>query len=306
MLGGLARLLSGGRFDIVHGQSEGSFLVYCALALARLSGTPTVLTRHSVLATRPGLARPLAQLLARMLLPLADGVLAVSNAVAGERLGFRGPIHVVPNGVDPDEFRPIPDLRARTRHDLGFEDGHIVVGFTGRLHSNKGVELLVRAFESAGSAEPELRLLLVGPGPLCAVLESSESARQGRIRLLQAQPYDRVAGLLNAMDLFAFPSAREAFGISLLEAMACGLPSIAMGRLGVLDLAMDGVTGLLAHNEASFAAGLRRLASDASLRQEMGRKARERAATMFAWQRVAADTVRHYHELAERDAGRGE
>jgi glycosyltransferase involved in cell wall biosynthesis len=115
--------------------------------------------------------------------------------------------------------------------------------------------------------------------------------------LLEPQPFDRVAPLLNALDVFAFSSKGEGFGISLLEAMACGLPSVAFGRWGVKELVIDEETGLLADSPAEFSEKLRRLASDSRLRGRLGQAALRSVEQKFSWPRVAADTVAFYREL---------
>ena len=292
------RLLREKRFDIIHGQSEGSVLVYGALALARMRGLPTVMTRHSVMSVKSRFAQPFAKLPVSVFSRLACGVIAVSNACARERLGFPGPVRVIPNGVDVDAFRPDPAERERVRSELGFGRDEVVVGFIGRLHTSKGIPMLVSAFERL--RRPGVRLLLAGPGPLRPMIKQSPGFKAGATVLLPALPYDRVAAVLSALDVFAFPCGREAFGISLLEAMACGLPSVAVGRWGVLDLAVDGETGFLVRDEYQFGGRLEELFVDARLRERMGLAARRRATELFSWRRVAEGTVSYYRELIGR------
>jgi glycosyltransferase involved in cell wall biosynthesis len=301
------------RFDIVHGQSEGSYLVYEALAAARRRGITTVLTRHSMLRNKPALARPFLISLTKLLTRRAGGLIAVSRACAEESAGFPGPIRVIPNGVDTAEFRPMPAERQRLRAELGFTDDDVVLGFIGRLHTTKGIPLLLDAFEQLRQDEardtirnvghfghvpaPRLKLLLAGPGPLRPVIEARARASSGAMRLLDPQPFDKIASLLNTLDVFAFPSKGEAFGISLLEAMACGLPSVAFGRWGVKELIGDGETGLLADSPADFCGKLRLLVSDRAARERLGRAARKGAEEKFSWPHVAAETVAFYREL---------
>ena len=289
--------MSRARFDIVHGQSEGSYLVYEALAAARRRGITTVLTRHSVLRNKPAVARPFLISLTKLLARRADGLIAVSRSCAEESAGFPGPSRVIPNGVDITEFRPAPSERQRLRSELGFSVGDIVLGYVGRLHSTKGIPLLLDTFEQLHRDDSRLRLLLAGPGPLRCAVEERARASSGTIILLEPQPFDRVAPLLNAFDVYAFSSKGEGFGISLLEAMACGLPSVAFGRWGVKELVNDGETGLLADGPAEFAGKLRRLTSDVTLRQRLGQAARRSVEERFSWPRVAAETVAFYREL---------
>jgi glycosyltransferase involved in cell wall biosynthesis len=297
MVGAFKRHLDENRCDIVHGQSEGSYLVYEALAAARSRGLPTVLTRHSVVRTKPAVPRFFLLPLTRMLTRRASGVICVSRACAEESAGFPGPVRVIPNGVNTDEFRPMPEERARKRADLGYGDGDVVVGFVGRLHSTKGVPLLLEAFGRLRGGNPRVKLLLAGPGPLRGEIEAAARDSGGAIRLLEPLPYDGVPGLLSALDVFAFPSRGEAFGISLLEAMACGVASVALGRWGVRELVEDGVTGLLAEGPADFSRKLGLLVSDAETRSRMGAAARRAVELRFSWPAIAAETVSFYREL---------
>jgi len=327
MVSSFKNLLDRSRFDIVHGQSEGSYLVYEALSAARRRGIATVLTRHSMLQNKPAIARSFLISLTRLLTKRADGLIAVSQSCAEESAGFPGPVRVIPNGVDTAEFRPMPAERQRLRAELEFTDDDVVLGFVGRLHTTKGIPLLLDTFEQlrqemasgrlgtrAGFwgqspcgdsplAEPghvpapRLKLLLAGPGPLRPVIEERASASLGAITLLEPQPFDKVASLLDTLDVFAFPSRGEAFGISLLEAMACGLPSVAFGRWGVKELVADGETGLLADNPADFSEKLGRLVSDSELRDRLGQAARKSVEEKFSWPHVAAETVAFYREL---------
>jgi glycosyltransferase involved in cell wall biosynthesis len=172
-----------------------------------------------------------------------------------------------------------------------------VLGYVGRLHRTKGIPLLLDTFERLHRDHPRLKLLLAGPGPMRGAVEERARASSGAITLLEPQPFDEVAPVLNALDVFTFPSKGEGFGISLLEAMACGLPSVAFGRWGVKELAVDGETGLLAESPADFYDKLRRLASDVELRERLGQAARRSVEERFSWPRIAAETVAFYREL---------
>jgi mannosyltransferase len=303
MVASFKTLLAGSSFDIVHGQSEGSYLVYEALAAARSRGIATVLTKHSVVRTKPVLVRPFLVSLTRLLAKRADGLIAVSRSCADESTGFPGPIRIIPNGVDIDEFRPMPTERERLRAELGFAAGDVVLGYAGRLHTTKGIPFLLDVFEQLHGEDPKLRLLLAGPGPLRSDIEQRACASSGAIWLLEPQPFDRVASVLNVMDVFVFASRGEAFGISLLEAMACGLPSVALGRWGVKELVKDGDTGLLAEGPADFSEKLKRLSSDGTLRERLGHAARKSVAEKYSWPRVAAETVAFYRELVAARSG---
>jgi glycosyltransferase involved in cell wall biosynthesis len=304
MLREFRHLLERREFDIVHGQSEGSLLVFGALALARRQGLPTVLTRHSMLAMKPPLVRPLLKGLVRGLLGSADGVVAVSEACAREIRLKRQATRVIPNGVDIEAFRPLPEARQRVRSELGLGAEDIVIGNIGRLHVNKGILMLLDVFEQIRGQNPRLKLLLAGPGPLRARIADRTRAYSQQVRLLEPLPYDRVPSVLNAIDVFALASFGEAFGISLLEAMACGVPGIALDRWGVRDLVVSGKTGYLVPDAGEFRMRLEALSADAGLRRRMGQAARVRA-ERFSWQGVTEQTVSFYRELMAKKAAGG-
>jgi glycosyltransferase involved in cell wall biosynthesis len=305
MLRAFRRLLESSRFDIVHGQSEGSLLVFGALAEARRAGLPTLLTRHSMLAVKPALLRPGLKRLVRLLSRAADGVIAVSEACAREIPMGRRPVRVVFNGVDTDAFRPMSEAREQMRRELGFGPEDVVIGNIGRLHIRKGVLTLLDAFEQLRTRRPALKLVLAGPGPLRPQIRERTRSYAGQVRLLDPLPYDRVPWVLNALDVFALPSLGEAFGISLLEAMACGVPGVALARWGVRELVQDGETGFLASDAAEFRNRLEQLSDDAGLRSRLGLAARRRA-ERFSWRAVVEQTVAFYQEMIDGRSRRPE
>lgn len=289
------RLLQQERFDIVHGQGEASLLVYGALLLARQQGIPTVLTRHSLLRLKPLAARPLVSLLTRLLLPLADGVISVSDDCAEETAWFRKPQTVIPNGVDLELFRPAADTRVAERRRLGLDPDSVVIGYVGRLHRRKGVGELAELAHRLRVEMPQVRLVVAGPGPLRRQLEQRADSDNGIVVL---DPVDEagVARLLAALDVFVCLSAGESFGLAVLEAMASGLPVVALHRWGVRRLVQDGVTGWLARDYAEARTRLAALCADAGLRRAMGSAGR-RAALQYGWDTVIDRTKAFYREV---------
>ena len=199
--------------------------------------------------------------------------------------------------MDTAEFRPKPSERERLRAELGFTGEDVVLGYVGRLHTTKGIPMLLDVFEQLRRENSRLKLLVVGPGPLRSAIAERARASSGTIKLLEPQPFNKVASLLNVLDVFVFPSSGESFGIALLEAMACGLPSVAFGRWGVKEFVADGDTGLLADTTADFVEKLRRLTSDGTLRERLGQAARKSTEEKFSWPYIAAETVEFYREL---------
>ncbi len=130
-----------------------------------------------------------------------------------------------PRGVDSDLFRPDRPGRARIRAELGFKPGDVVVGYVSRMAVEKNVDYLVDAFERVAEVRPQARFLLVGDGPARADLESRMG---GRVRFVGYRSGDDLADHYAAADIFAFASVTETFGNVILEAMASGLPVVAL------------------------------------------------------------------------------
>lgn len=144
-------------------------------------------------------------------------------------------ITVVPNGIDPDAF-PAADPAARraARRALGLPEDAFVAVYCGRIHPEKGVDLLIDAWEKLGLPENEARLVVLGLGadPTTGSYEAGLMARGvPGIEWLPAR-HD-IASVLHAGDLAVAPSRHESFGRSIVEAMATGLPVVATRVEGI-------------------------------------------------------------------------
>jgi glycosyltransferase involved in cell wall biosynthesis len=216
--------------------------------------------------------------LARSVLRRAEAVVCPSSALAGEatRLGARQ-VEVVPSGVDlPAEVGP--------------EAEPAEVLYAGRLSPEKGVLELVEAAEG-------LNLVVAGDGPL----RSRVPMARGFV------PPSELGGLYSRAAVVACPSHREGFGVAALEAMAHGRPVVAGAVGGLLDLVVNGETGILVEpgNVPALRAALDRLLEDPELRRRMGEAGRARAAERFGWPAVTRKTLDVYARYAGKKSGRG-
>ena len=175
-------------------------------------------------------------------------------------------MEVVPNGIDAAAFRFDPAARAAARARLGLPAGVVVVGGVGRLVPGKRYDTLVRVC----AALPGVRLLLVGDGPereplraLAGRLGSSD-----RFHLAGERPAGELAGMLAAMDVFVSPSDEEAFGLSILEALAAGLPVLHVTCPAVDELPAADAPGArrVPADEAALTAALRQRLCDGTRR----------------------------------------
>ncbi len=288
-----------------------------AVLVGRGLGKPVVLKADSLgemsgAYFRPGLARLrlspdgfLVRTLLRQrnwLLRRAAAQVAISGEIEAElRAAGIGPAQVwrIPNGVDTVDFRPaMPEERSRLRGVLGLPPGPVIV-YTGRLVSYKGLPLLLDAFRELGDRW-DATLVLVGEGGgdqhNCEAALRDQAGAPGlgpRVRFAGA--VTRVEDWLRAADCYAFPTENEAFGLALVEAMACGLPAVTTRVGGLADYVEPDVNALVIEpgDRAALVAALEALLGDPRLRARLGAAARDSVCARFGEDAVAA----HYERL---------
>ncbi len=258
----LARIIRGGRYDVVHTHLYRASL-YGRLA-ARSVGVPRIVaTEHSLLDDQLE-GRPTTRgvrLLYRVGEAAGQCTVAVSDAVRANLLRWDiAPERVVrvPNGIDLDALAFEPRERAEVRRGLGIPATAQVVGAVGRLHPGKRFDELVEVL--APTLGPHRRLLVVGEGTEREAL-TALAARAGVADAVHLVGEQTVAPYLSAMDVLASPSRYETFGLAVLEGLASGLP-VVYRRCPALDELPVGVSsavrvpaegpGLLAAVEAAL------------------------------------------------------
>jgi glycosyltransferase involved in cell wall biosynthesis len=203
---------------------------------------------------------------------------------------------LIPNGIPTDEYAPDSDTRAQWRQAHGIEPRATVVTHIGRFAFQKNHALLVEAFAQVRADAP-LYLLLVGGGELENAVREQVAGLglQGRVRFLGVRA--DVADILRASDVFVLSSRWEGNPLSVMEAMASGLPVVSTAVGGVPELVQDGATGLLVppDNAGALAQALQALVDDTARRRAMGAAARQHAVAHFD----IRHTVRGYEQLYE-------
>jgi glycosyltransferase involved in cell wall biosynthesis len=203
---------------------------------------------------------------------------------------------LIPNGIPTDEYAPNPDTRAQWRQAHGIEPHATVLTHVGRFAPPKNHALLVEAFTQVRADAP-LYLLLVGGGELENAVREQVAGLglQGRVRFLGVRA--DVADILRASDVFVLSSRVEGNPLSVMEAMAAGLPVVSTAVGGVPELVREGVTGLLVPSEdaGALAQAMQALVDDPVRRRAMGAAARQHAVAHFD----IRHTVRGYEQLYE-------
>jgi len=192
-------------------------------------------------------------------------------------------VAVIHNGVDTRLFSPMPK-QLELKRKFGIPEKALVLMSTGRLIGLKGLQTIVDILP----ALEHIHFIIVGEGPMRPVLEdlAGNLGVSSRVHFSGAIAHKELPYVLNQADIFVQPSiGEEAFGISVVEAMACGLPVLASNNGGIPEVVTDNVTGLLlpAGDIASWQGAVERLSKAPELREKMGMLSRERAVRYFPW-----------------------
>ncbi|MFF3227042.1 glycosyltransferase [Nocardia suismassiliense] len=298
------------RPDVVHAHFWMSGLA--ALAAARPAGIPVVQTFHALgvvkrryqgaddtsPADRIELEQGIAQQADRIIATCTDEVFELA------RMGVpRARTSVIPCGVDLAQFTPDgPRAEKSATHRL------VSVG---RLVPRKGFDTAITALTSL----PDTELVLVGGPDDGAVADEPEGRRLlalagdlgvlDRLHMVGQVPRAQVAPLLRSADVMVCTPWYEPFGITPLEAMACGVPVVASAVGGLIDTVVDGVTGRLVtpREPAKLAAAVGDLLAAPDVRRQYGNAGHERVHARYSWDRIGRDTLREYRRATAAAAG---
>lgn len=298
----IRKILKKEKFDILHFHN---FIVPSAWQILEVqktikNDTCNILTFHANLDGIPVLkSLPyFSKIFVKRLNERVDGIIGVANLTLKLFRNYKKPKRVIANGISLGEFNP--EIKGMQR----FNDGKINLLFVGRIEERKGLIYLLEAYKILEEKYDNLRLIVVGDGPLkkdcehfcrCADLKNVvfEGQRQGV----------SMAKYFNSCDIFCSPAIfGESFGIVLLEAMACKKPVCGFSNLGYKEL-LAGTKGaeFLAEPRDSVALALilQRLISDEKLRKDMGEWGLE-TAKKYSWERIADEVLDFYKECQKK------
>ena len=295
------------RFDLVHSIMPKAGLL--AMLAARLTGVPVRIHTFTgqVWATKRGWRRTALKIFDRLTVLFATRVLVDSPSqrdfLIAENVLPLGKGDVIGHGsicgVDARRFHPDTQVRSAVRAELGIGLEQTVILFLGRLNRDKGILDLAAAFTDLSASRTDVLLVLVGAEedvPFAQVQEIC-SAHRDRLRRVGFTPYPE--RYMAAADIFCLPSYREGFGQVIIEAAACGVPTVASRIYGITDAVDDGNTGKLfpAGDVSALTGSLSGLIDDGALRQHMGEAARVRALDLFSSEKITEELVRLYEQL---------
>ena len=285
---GLSDRLDRFKADVIHAHHP-FLLGDTALRIGAKKNVPVIFTHHTryedythyVPFDSPTL-KEIAINLSTEFANLCDGVIAPSESIAKliKKRGVTTPVSVVPTGIDVKSFAA--GNGARFRKKFKIPATAFVVGHVGRLAPEKNLGYLTRSVAQFLKEAPDARFLVVGGGPSEDEVKKIFAEQDGADRLILAGKHTGRAlhDAYCAMDVFAFASFTETQGMVLAEAMAAGLPAVALNASGVREVVRNGKNGFLLPAqtpEKTFAQHLGRLHANPALRKKFSSAARSTA-----------------------------
>lgn len=286
--------------DLIQAHQYTPFF-YAMMARLRYRRPPVVFTEHG--RHFPDFPRPKRKVANRLLMERRDRVIAVGPSVKVALMEYEGipdrRIDVILNGIDTDRFTPSTETRADVRAELGIESDDYLVMMVARLDPIKDHFTAIRACTQAAKTVSNLKLLLVGDGPEREAIEKyiTQEGLSHLVQLLGTR--SDVPRLLSAADTLLLTSVSEGIPLTIIEAMATGLPVVSTKVGSIAEVIANGSTGFLAEarDHSALAERLIQLGRSAALRIAMGDQGRARAVAEFSESQMAERYASLFDEL---------
>jgi glycosyltransferase involved in cell wall biosynthesis len=278
----LVRLLRAAKVDVLHLHLIGYTGGRWAVLAGKLARVPALITTVHIAPSGPESLRVMLE--RRIINLMVDRFIAVSRVTQERQIRY---LHqsahktvVIPNAVELSRYRDVPKAsREFILRKQGIPRDAAVIGCVARLSEGKGLNYLIDAMPDIVARVPRAHALLVGDGPSRADLERQASALGVRDRVHFAGYHQDIPAWLAAMDVFLLPSLSEALPLSILEAMAAGLPIVATAVGGIPEAVEDGLNGLLIPimDARALSTAVVEVLSNAAHAKQMGLAGRARA-----------------------------
>lgn len=299
-------------YDVVHIHSLYLFTTSCAAHLARKYGIPYVMMPHGAL--DPFLRRrhgPRKYLYMKLLEKKnLAGAAAIHYTAEEERklvepylssFGIKTKGAVIPLGVDLSDYAA-PPRRGIFREKYNLRDKKILL-FLGRINFKKGLDILLNALSKAARSVSNLHLVIAGPDDNTVPLDGliKKEGVSDRVTLTgMLWGAEKMSAFVDA-DIFVLPSYTENFGISVIEAMASGLPVIVSNRINIYPDIAGGGAGIVTDCDGGQVSdAIIRLCGDSRLSEEMGSAGKRLVYEKYVWEKVSDQLIEGYEKIINR------
>ena len=218
-----------------------------------------------------------------------------------------GKVVKIYNGIEIEEYRPngkeVRSQKSEVRREFGLAKNVPVIGAIGRMVWQKGFEYLIESIPEIIETIPQLKILIVGDGPLRERLEGLAESLKVKERIIFTGFRNDIREIFSAVDLLVIPSLLEGFPMVTLEAMAMAKPIIATNIDGIAEQITDGVNGVLVppKDPSALAKAVVRVLNDKKLARTMALSAREKVEQEFSVEKMVAETEKVYLSLLKNN-----
>jgi sugar transferase (PEP-CTERM/EpsH1 system associated) len=294
----LSRIIRNIGIEIIHTHNPSPHF-YGALA-GLISRVPVIHTKHG--RNNPNSSRKvwlnrIAALLSEKIIAVSDDACEICKNI--EKIPEKK-VAVIRNGIDINTFRPTVKNK-KFFFSVGIPETALIIGCVARLSPEKDHHTLFKAFKIISEFKKNMYLVIIGDGPLRGELEKLSNELKLKDRIIFTGARDDVNLLLPELDIFVLSSTTEGISLTLLEAMACGLPVVATNVGGTPEVVTDADSGFLVatKNFSEMAEKIMLLVENTKLREEMGKVGKARVEKYFNITSVANNYVSTYREIIE-------
>lgn len=297
--------------DVIHSHQPFS-LGWDASRLGKKFDIPVVLTYHIryedyyhyVLLLPKIIAQKIINFVVNRYCRKCDAIIAPSGAIKKLLFeeGIKKSVYVIPSGINIDQFSQDTGKREMIRNKYNVKENEVLIITASRIVPEKNIEFLIRSFAIVRKTQKHAKLMVVGEGSVKADLEKlvEEFGMQESVIFTGLLDKDGMIAHYQASDIFAFASLTETQGLVAVEAMAAGLPVVAIKASGIEDMVKSGQDGILTDNvEENFATNANKLIEDGELRRKMSENARANARE-FRIEPWTKKIITLYKDLIER------
>lgn len=292
----LHKILKKHQIDLINAHHFGPF-IYLNLAGFGLK-TKIIYTEHS----RWQLERLsfVKRIILRILMIRTAALIAISNQILDYYLNNievrKNKVYLIKNGIDVSSFQRGDGKTIR--RELGLKNNEKVVGIVANIRPEKNHRLLMSAFSIVASHMKDVRLVIVGLDCMDGELQRIASQQTALDKVIFLGSRSDVPDILKTFTVFCLPSIHEGMPLTVLEAMAAGVPVIGADVIGINEIVRNNVNGMLfpSGDEVALAESICRLLSDEDLRQRLAREAERFVSQEF----FLADKVQQYDEVFKK------
>ncbi len=289
----IERTLKREKFNVLHFHNFGFPSVLQILISPSAANTLNILTFHASMEGSTFLKHfpSFLYLLNKICQWKIDGVIGVAPLILDYFKYYKGPKRIIPNGIDLEEFNlNVPKIQK-------YCDEKINLLFVGRIEERKGLIHLLKAFKILNKKFSNLRLIIVGDGPLEDECKSYVKKNKLKEVIFEGRVTGSIAPYYRTADIFISPALyRESFGLVLLEAIACGAPVVAFANQGYRELLKNKSSGRFLSKPRDYrglAQKIEKLVRNPSLREKVSKKGIQEV-KQYSWENVTGQALDFY------------